>query len=69
VIRPERKACGTMEKRLLTPCDRQSDAKRAAPDTRVLCLSPDAITEVASDASGVGVKYDLAPDLSTVDDF
>jgi hypothetical protein len=49
--------------------DRQSDAKRAAPDTRVLVLSPDAITEVASDASGVGVKYDLAPDLSTVDDF
>jgi len=49
--------------------DRQSDAKHVAFDTRVSVLSPDAITEVASDANGVGVKYDLAPDLGTVDDF
>jgi len=52
-----------------TAVDRQSDAKHAALDTRALPSSPDAIAEANSDASGFANKYDLAPDLATVDDF
>ena len=52
-----------------TAVDRQSDAKHVAFDTRVLLSSSDAIVEANSDASGVGVKYDLAPDLAIIDDL